>query len=52
MVVRCRPMDKKEIAENYERIVEMDTRRGSIAIKKSDLAEKKEFTYDAVYDWK
>ena len=46
-------MEKKEIAENYERIVEMDTKRGCIVIKKPNAPEEnKEFTYDAVYDWK
>ncbi|CAF1055805.1 unnamed protein product [Brachionus calyciflorus] len=52
VVVRCRPMEKKEIAGNYERIVEMDTKRGSITIKKPNAPEEnKEFSYDAVYDW-
>lgn len=46
-------MEKKEIEGKYERIVEMDTKRGSVLIKKPGAPEEnKEFSYDAVYDWK
>ena len=44
-------MEEKEKRGNYERIVEMDHKRGAITVKKSN-EELKEFTYDAVYDWK
>jgi hypothetical protein len=44
-------MEKKEIEGKYERIVEMDYKRGAVIVKKSQ-EELKEFTYDAVYDWK
>ena len=53
VVVRCRPMEQKEITGNYQRVVEMDTKRGLVSIKKPNSNEEtKEFTYDAVYDWK
>ena len=46
-------MEQKEIAGNYERVVEMDVKRGLITIKKPGAREEpREFTYDAVYDWK
>jgi hypothetical protein len=44
-------MEDKEIKGNYARIVEMDHKRGAITVKKSN-DELKDFTYDAVYDWK
>jgi hypothetical protein len=53
VVVRCRPMEKKEIDGKFERVVEMDGKRGAVKVKKSGSNEEpKEFTYDAVYDWK
>ncbi len=53
VVVRCRPMEQKEIDGKYERVVDMDPRRCLVSIKKPGGAEEpKEFTYDAVYDWK
>jgi hypothetical protein len=44
-------MEDREIKERYERIVEMDYKRGAVVVKKSN-DEVKEFAYDAVYDWK
>jgi hypothetical protein len=43
-------MEEREIKEHYERIVEMDHKRGAVIVKKSN-EEVKEFSYDAVYDW-
>lgn len=46
-------MEQKEIDGRYERVVEMDGKRGLVSIKKpGGQEEAKEFTYDAVYDWK
>lgn len=45
-------MDKKEIEGNYDRVVDMDVKRGAVAIRKIGSQEPKEFFYDAVYDWK
>ena len=44
-------MEEREIKGNYERIVEMDAKRGAVVVKKSN-EELKEFSFDAVYDWK
>eukprot|EP00232_Nephroselmis_pyriformis_P005630 CAMPEP_0182914054 /NCGR_PEP_ID=MMETSP0034_2-20130328/38355_1 /TAXON_ID=156128 /ORGANISM="Nephroselmis pyriformis, Strain CCMP717" /LENGTH=720 /DNA_ID=CAMNT_0025050787 /DNA_START=56 /DNA_END=2214 /DNA_ORIENTATION=+ len=54
VVVRCRPLFGKEINENRQRIVEMDTKSGVIMIKnpKADKSDApKQFTFDQVYDW-
>ncbi|XP_033752540.1 kinesin-II 95 kDa subunit-like [Pecten maximus] len=54
VVVRCRPMDQKEIKDGHERIVEMDVNRGVIMIKNPkglSTEPPKDFTFDAVYDW-
>ena len=54
VVVRCRPMDKKETEANYERVIDMDVKRGAVSIRKPGGSQDvpKEFFYDAVYDWK
>lgn len=54
VVVRCRPMNEKEIAENYKRVVDVDPLRGAIEITdpRGDGQERKKvFTFDAVYNW-
>ena len=33
VVVRCRPLNRKEIEENHESVVEMETKLGQINIK-------------------
>ncbi len=46
-------MERKEIEGNYPQVVVMDSKRGLVSIKKPDSSEEpKEFTFDAVYDWK
>lgn len=54
VVVRCRPMSKKEISSgNYENVVDVFPTRGVIEIRNpsdSNRDNKKMFTYDAVYD--
>lgn len=46
-------MDRKETEANYERVVDMDVKRGAVAIHKIGSQEPpKEFFYDSVYDWK
>ncbi len=53
VVVRCRPMDEKEVRDKYERVVNIDGSRGVVSVKKQGSEEPdKEFTFDAVYDWK
>ncbi|XP_069740064.1 kinesin-like protein KIF3B isoform X3 [Narcine bancroftii] len=53
VVVRCRPMDEKEVSGGYERIVRIDVKLGQILVKnpKGSPSElPKTFTFDAVYD--
>jgi hypothetical protein len=46
-------MEQKELAQNYDRVVDMDSKRGLVTVKKPGAQEEhKEFTFDAVYDWK
>lgn len=54
MVVRCRPMNEKEVAEGYDRVVEMYPSKGLVEIKnlKNVNGEpSKQFTFDTIYDW-
>ncbi|KAK3101800.1 hypothetical protein FSP39_006442, partial [Pinctada imbricata] len=54
VVVRCRPIDEKEIKAGHERIVDMDSKRGLIEVhnpKNRSSEPPKSFTFDAVYDW-
>ncbi|XP_053106446.1 kinesin-like protein KIF3C isoform X2 [Hemicordylus capensis] len=53
VVVRCRPMSRKEEAAGYERLVAMDVKLGQVTIRnpKASPGElAKTFTFDAVYD--
>ncbi|KAH8048403.1 hypothetical protein JL722_12454 [Aureococcus anophagefferens] len=62
VVVRCRPLNKKEITEERTPIIEVDATRvhitktignGGMALTKDEqLAQKKQFTFDACYDEK
>jgi hypothetical protein len=37
----------------YSRVVEMDTKRGHVILRNPQRqGEPKEFTFDAIYDWK
>ncbi|KAM6982926.1 kinesin-like protein KIF3B isoform 2-T2 [Tautogolabrus adspersus] len=55
VVVRCRPMNEKERAAKFERMVSVDVKLGQILVRHpreasaSDLP--KVFTFDSVYDW-
>ena len=54
VVVRCRPLNGKEVSDGRERIVDMDTKIGQVMLRnpKADGSEPpKTFTFDAVYDW-
>lgn len=55
VVVRCRPMNDKEQAAKYERVVSVDVKLGQIIVKNPrDTSGKdvlKLFTFDSVYDW-
>ncbi|XRA99031.1 kinesin-like protein [Pycnococcus provasolii] len=54
VVVRCRPLNSKEKEDGRKRVVDMDTKAGTVVLKnpKADAAEPpKQFTFDLVYDW-
>jgi len=53
VVVRCRPLNKKEISENYESIVKMNVKMGQVEIRnpKSVTEPPRQFTFDSIYDW-
>uniref|UniRef100_A0A8C2YUR2 Kinesin-like protein n=1 Tax=Chinchilla lanigera TaxID=34839 RepID=A0A8C2YUR2_CHILA len=54
VVVRCRPMNSKEKAASYDKVVDVDVKLGQVSVKnpKGTAHEMpKTFTFDAVYDW-
>jgi len=54
VVVRCRPMNNKEINEQRQRIVEMDLTLGQVSLRNPKLDAReppKNFTFDQVYNW-
>ncbi|XP_021563918.1 kinesin-like protein KIF3B isoform X2 [Carlito syrichta] len=54
VVVRCRPMNGKEKAASYVKVVDVDVKLGQVSVKnpKGTAHEMpKTFTFDAVYDW-
>lgn len=53
VVVRCRPINKKEEAMNHEKIVEVDVKLGQVRVRNPKAqpgAIMKTFTFDAVYN--
>lgn len=53
VVIRCRPMSQTETEAGHERIVDMDTKRGTVDVRnpKETGTSPKQFTFDSVYDW-
>ena len=53
VVVRCRPLFGKELAEQRQRIVEMDVPRGQVTLTnpKSPGEDARKFTFDRIFDW-
>ncbi|XP_069382678.1 kinesin-like protein KIF3B isoform X2 [Paralichthys olivaceus] len=55
VVVRCRPMNEKEQASKFERVVSVDVKLGQIIVRNPREASASEapkvFTFDSVYDW-
>lgn len=54
VVVRCRPMNEKEKAANFERVVSVDVKLGQVSVKNprgTAQEHPKVFTFDSVYDW-
>ncbi|XP_063815148.1 kinesin-like protein KIF3B [Pseudophryne corroboree] len=53
VVVRCRPMNSKELSAGYEKVVNVDVKLGQVAVRIQKGASNdlpKTFTFDAVYD--
>ncbi|KAM5135379.1 kinesin-like protein KIF3B [Mantella aurantiaca] len=53
VVVRCRPMNSKEIAAGFDKVVDVDVKLGQVSVKIQKGASNelpKTFTFDAVYD--
>lgn len=54
VVVRCHPLNEKEIKCGHERIVDMTVDRGLIEVRNpngSPPEAVKSFTFDSIYDW-
>ncbi|XP_034027992.1 kinesin-like protein KIF3B [Thalassophryne amazonica] len=55
VVVRCRPMNEKERAAKFEKVVSVDVKLGQIIVRNLREASGSElpkvFTFDSVYDW-
>jgi len=54
VVVRCRPLNSKELNDGRQRIVDMDVDAGQVKVrnpKSDDKEPPKMFTFDQVYDW-
>jgi hypothetical protein len=52
VVLRCRPMNRKETSDGRKRIVDMDTKNGAIQLSNPAVNEPpKEFTFDACFNW-
>ncbi|KAM8864741.1 kinesin-like protein KIF3B [Spinachia spinachia] len=55
VVVRCRPMNEKELAANFQSVVGVDVKLGQIMVRNPREASAsdhpKVFTFDSVYDW-
>ncbi|XP_065072197.1 kinesin-II 95 kDa subunit-like [Rhopilema esculentum] len=53
VVIRCRPMNEKEIAAGHDRVVDMNVKKGNVMLRNPSKKEEapREFTFDAVYDW-
>uniref|UniRef100_A0A8C0IVF6 Kinesin-like protein n=1 Tax=Chelonoidis abingdonii TaxID=106734 RepID=A0A8C0IVF6_CHEAB len=54
VVVRCRPMNGKEKAASYDKVVDVDVKLGQVLVKNprgTSHELPKTFTFDAVYDW-
>ena len=49
VVVRCRPLSKKEVNEGREKVVSMDKDNGEVLVQKSNEEMPKRFTFDCVY---
>ncbi|KAK2186663.1 hypothetical protein NP493_192g03000 [Ridgeia piscesae] len=54
VVVRCRPLNQKEISDGRQSIVNMNTSKGTVEVKNSKgpaTDPPRVFTFDSVYNW-
>eukprot|EP00898_Chlorokybus_atmophyticus_P006255 jgi/Chlat1/6630/Chrsp482S00879 len=54
VVVRCRPLASKEVADGRQRVVEVDGSLGQVVVRNPRLDARepgKAFTFDLVHDW-
>jgi len=52
VVIRCRPLSKKEMEAGHDVIVKMNTKTGEIYVNKPSNDEApKQFTFDMAFDW-
>ncbi|XP_034437294.1 kinesin-like protein KIF3B [Hippoglossus hippoglossus] len=55
VVVRCRPMNEKERANEFERVVSVNVKLGQIIVRNPNEASASSpptvFTFDSVYNW-
>ena len=52
VVIRCRPLSKKEMEAGHDVIVKMNTKTGEIFVNKPQADEPpKQFTFDMAFDW-
>ena len=53
VVVRCRPMNRKEIEDGRERVVDMNLKTNQVQVRNPKQAgdASKPFTFDKIYDW-
>ena len=51
VVVRCRPMNSREISDQRSCVVRVDSKRGDISVDnlKGDSGDPKTFTFDLTY---
>jgi kinesin family protein 3/17 len=53
VICRCRPFSEKERIGGFENIINIDERRGVVAIRDPNNSKENEktFTFDSVFDW-
>ena len=49
VVVRCRPLNNKELNDGRQQIIEMDEKSGTCVVTPANNEPPKTFTFDAVY---
>ena len=50
VAVRCRPLSKKELADGYQKVVDVDSDNGQISVTNPKSNQKpKSFTFDYAY---